>query len=146
MNLSPPRLGRLLGAYLYESLILVAWSMLLTLVLLPAQPHVPASVWIPLLQTWLVLGWGVYFIGAWGRHGHTLAMKTWRLQLVNMVGGRPRWEQLVRRYVLALLGYGFFGATVWWRWFDRDGCLLHDRLAGTRLIVRPPANSSSARD
>jgi uncharacterized RDD family membrane protein YckC len=67
--------------------------------------------------------------------GWTLAMKTWRIQLVNRQGGKLNKTQAVTRYVLASFGLLFFGLGFVWRFFDRDGLFLHDRLSGSRLIT-----------
>jgi uncharacterized RDD family membrane protein YckC len=41
----------------------------------------------------------------------------------------------VLRACLALAGYLCLGITVLWALVDRDGQFLHDRIAGTRLVI-----------
>jgi uncharacterized RDD family membrane protein YckC len=62
-------------------------------------------------------------------------MKTWRLHLVSLDGSPLSVRQACIRFILATVGLAFFGAGWCWALFDRDGCLLQDRLAGTRLVL-----------
>ena len=74
-----------------------------------------------------------YYLFCWLRGGQTLAMKAWRIRLVEVT---PR-KALLRLVLAALL----LPLSVLWALFDRDGQFLHDRLAGTRLIYVPPTTS-----
>ena len=85
------------------------------------------------LQALVVLALAAYFLFCWLRSGQTLAMKAWRIRLVEVT---PR-KALVRFIVAALL----LPASIVWALFDRDRQFLHDRLAGTRLIYVPPTTS-----
>jgi uncharacterized RDD family membrane protein YckC len=78
-----------------------------------------------------------YFSAFWMRSGQTLAMKTWRIRLVRLDGGRLTLQQSALRFALALAGLLLAGAGFWWALFDRDRQFLHDRLAGTRLVRVP---------
>jgi len=78
-----------------------------------------------------------YFSAFWRRSGQTLAMKTWRIRLVDQNGGRPTLKQCALRFILALIGLLLAGAGFWWALFDRDRQFLHDRMAGTRLVRVP---------
>jgi uncharacterized RDD family membrane protein YckC len=42
---------------------------------------------------------GLYFVWFW-RRGQTLAMKTWRIQMVDLQGQPPTFPTLFKRYVL----------------------------------------------
>lgn len=75
-----------------------------------------------------------YFSTFWLRSGQTLAMKTWRIKLVDRDGKLISLKRAALRFVLALAGLSLFGASIVWAWFDRDRQFLHDRLAKTRLI------------
>lgn len=86
-------------------------------------------------QVYLLLVSGVYFSWFWTHGGQTLAMKTWRLRLVTMNGNPLSLCQAYIRFALAATGLAFFGAGWWWALFDRENCLLHDRLMGTRLVL-----------
>jgi uncharacterized RDD family membrane protein YckC len=78
-----------------------------------------------------------YFSAFWLRSGQTLAMKTWRIRLVNPDGTRLTLRQAALRFVIALLGLLLAGAGFWWALFDRDRQFLHDRIVGTRLVRVP---------
>jgi uncharacterized RDD family membrane protein YckC len=59
-------------------------------------------------------------------------MKTWRIRLVGVT---PRKALFRFLYALILVPTGI---SLLWALFDRDRQFLHDRLAGTRLVlVRP---------
>ena len=46
--------------------------------------------------------------------------------------------QALLRMTVATIGYLVLGITILWAIFDRDRQFLHDRLAGTRLVVATP--------
>ena len=88
------------------------------------------------LQLFIAVIFAAYFLWCWLRGGQTLAMKAWGIKLVEVT---PR--RALVRFVLALL---LFPASVAWALFDRDRQFLHDRLAGTRLVLAsgaPPTTS-----
>lgn len=76
-----------------------------------------------------------YFVGFWSRGGQTLAMKTWRLRLLAQDGRALRPAQALLRYLLCWLSVGLAGLGLAWALIDRDGLFLHDRLAGTELVM-----------
>lgn len=114
-------------------------------------------------QLVLFVAIGVYFVLCWRKHGQTLPMKTWNIRLLDQTGGKPATGKLVLRYILcwpipllgAYLVYAISTALGWpsvtmfivitpflnfvYSWFDRDGLMLHDRLARTRLVDLSPA-------
>jgi uncharacterized RDD family membrane protein YckC len=63
--------------------------------------------------------------------GQTLAMKTWRIRVVNTAGGAITFQQALRRFAVATV---LIGVSQIWGLFDRDRLFLHDRLSGTRLV------------
>jgi uncharacterized RDD family membrane protein YckC len=79
-----------------------------------------------LLQAFILVVFAAYFLWCWLRGGQTLAMKAWRIRLVDVTP-----KKAILRFVLAVL---FFPVTIPWALVDRDRQFLHDRLAGTRLI------------
>jgi len=82
------------------------------------------------LQLFIIIVLAAYFLWCWLRGGQTLAMRAWRIRLVDVTPGRA-----VLRFLLAL---ALLPVSVVWALVDREGQFLHDRLAGTRLIdVRP---------
>jgi uncharacterized RDD family membrane protein YckC len=85
------------------------------------------------LQLFIVIVLAAYFLWCWLRGGQTLAMRAWRIRLVDVT---PR--RAVLRFVLAL---ALLPVSILWALVDRDRQFLHDRLAGTRLIDARPTTS-----
>ena len=127
-------LVRRLLSLVYEVLLLggvLAFAATPYVVLTRGVEHVIAR---PLLQFYLVLLAGVYFVWQWRRGGQTLPMKTWHVRLVARDGGALSFRQAVLRYFLALAGSLALGAGFAWAFVDREHQFLHDRLAGTRIV------------
>jgi uncharacterized RDD family membrane protein YckC len=107
---------------------------------------------------------GLYFVWCWTHGGQTLPMKTWKIRLVATAGKLtparawlrytmswigPVMGCVVYKLIIQLNGFGtasFSMAAFWmalpflllnWLWIyaDSDRQLLHDRLAGTRLVT-----------
>ena len=158
--------GRRLGAVIYEALLLVAIIFVTGFIALPlitpghareveslAVPDTAHRV-ILFCILFCVVAW--YCVASWSGGRCTLPMKTWRLALVTDRGAPlPRRTALLRFLcacigpALALAGYaalrplGLGGQAVWlfglnylWALVDPDRQFLHDRLAGTRIVVR----------
>jgi uncharacterized RDD family membrane protein YckC len=131
-----PSFFRCLAALIYESLLLLAvlaLGLLLPYILLGALANVAAHPWVHRAHFFLLLG--LYFIGFWLRGGQTLAMKTWRLKLIDKSGAPVRPMQAALRYLVAWPSILFLGLGLLWRFVDPDQQFLHDRIAGTRLIL-----------
>ncbi len=90
----------------------------------------------PVLAGHLIIVLACYFLWYWRHGGQTLAMQTWKIQLVSAIDTTPSWPQLILRFVLSWLSIGFYGAGIIWALFDRDRQFLHDRLAGTRIVFK----------
>lgn len=108
-------------------------------------------------QAWLFLVLGVYFVWFWTHGGQTLAMKTWRIRLVEADGSALSPSRAIARYLLcwifvlptlgalAALQIGGWPAVAalaaafvlppFWARIDRDRQFIHDRLLGTRLVA-----------
>lgn len=157
-----PGLRRRLASMAYESLLLLGVLSVTFMV-----PHLALGMafgiavpnWLAFLNFFGVIG--VYFVWYWHKHGQTLAMQTWKMQLVRADGGKPALGQLILRYCLAWaipLGmiyliqqlltdlpvtrwYPYLGASVGllWAFFDRDRQFLQDRLAGTKIVFKRDA-------
>lgn len=128
----------------YALLALAGWT----------YPLAPAQRW--LLQAALFVAVGAYFIYCWVHSGQTLAMKSWRLKVVDRGGVPLSLRRAILRYLLAwnlfapgLLFVAVAGAGVYWNLLamaasvllmlalsrlDPGGQLLHDRLLGSRVI------------
>ena len=87
------------------------------------------------LQLFILAVLAAYFVWCWLRGGQTLAMRAWRIRLMDVTPGKA-----ALRFVLAL---ALLPVSILWALADRDGQFLHDRLAGTRLIDARPTTSST---
>ncbi len=165
-----PTVKRRLVAMLYETFLLLAVEMLAVALWLvvTGNRHDPALQHG--LKVYLFLVTGAYFTYSWTNSGHTLAMKTWRLCVVTAAGERVPLRTAVLRYLAA---WGWFlpallvcaafglhgkgemavaagvGIAAWsmTALFDKERRFLHDRLAGTRVIMLPkgrPAQAAAA--
>lgn len=144
---------------LYAALILVAGF--LTLPLVSVASAAPSELRIPdgparilSLAVFFAAG-ALFYAWSWTGGRRTLPMKTWRLRLVRVDGRAPDSRTALLRYfavwigpLLALLAYvvlrrwGLGAHAVWllafnflWAFVDRNGRFLHDRVAGTRIII-----------
>jgi len=123
----------------YEGLLLLgvlSVTFMLPHLILGMAWHIVLPGWLLIAHVFIVLG--IYFIWYWHHGGQTLAMQTWRLQLVSVSNRAPSLPRLIFRYVLAWPSVIYFFAGIIWAIFDRDSQFLHDRLAGTRIIFKQP--------
>jgi uncharacterized RDD family membrane protein YckC len=149
-----------MACWVYEGMLLfalvfVAGWLFSTL----GQVRDPVGARRPLLQAFLFVIFGIYFTWFWSK-GQTLAMKTWRIRVVDR-GGRPlsQWRAMLRYLcswlwflpplaVLAPLKLGgantlllVFAWVLFWALLSRlhpQRQFWHDALAGTRLVPSPP--------
>ncbi len=154
-----PGIGRRMIAMLYEAFLLFAVVFLAGLIFdIVTQSRDPLSL-RHVRQFLLFLVMAAYFIHAWSREGQTLAMKTWRIKLVQPGTARVSPRIAAARYLLAwmwflpalLVNYGLnlktwpemgvmaAGVALWaaTALLDKDRQFLHDKLLGTRLIELP---------
>ena len=78
------------------------------------------------LQVFILVVLAGYFLWCWLRGGQTLAMRAWRIRLVDVTPAKAAARFLIAAALLPV--------SVLWALVDRDRQFLHDRLAGTRLI------------
>ena len=157
-----PTIKRRVTVMVYEFFLLFAVEMLAVLVYILLTGNRQEPLFQHGLKLWLFLVTGLYFTWCWRDSGHTLAMKTWRIRVIKPGHARLPWRVAIVRYLLAwgwcapaLLVCAAFGlhakgeialalglGVVAWAstaLFDRDRQFLHDRLAGTRLVLLPKA-------
>jgi len=158
--LTTPTIKRRVTAMVYEFLLLFAVEMLAVLVYILLTGNRQEPLFQHGLKLWLFLVTGLYFAWCWRDSGHTLAMKTWRIKVVQAGHARLPWRTAIVRYLAAwgwfapaLLVCAAFGlhakgeiaialavGIVLWALtalLDKDRQFLHDRLAGTRLVQLP---------
>lgn len=132
----PAPLARRLGSALYDLLLTIALAMVATFPFLLVFGDSTQGWKRHLLQAWIFAVVGVYYVAFWTRGGQTLPMKTWRIRLVRAdTGGPVNLARAVHRYLIAVLGLAAVGLGFAWALFDRDRLFLHDRLAGTMLVI-----------
>ncbi len=150
----------------YEAVLLFGIVFGVSFVLLTATgwtyPLPPAR--RAILQAVLFAAIGAYFVYCWSRSGQTLAMRSWRLKLVDRDGGPVGTARALLRYLLAwhlfLPGIVFVAlfqahsavdgaafalgvaAMLALAYTDPRRQLLHDRLLGTRVVVTAPEQAS----
>ena len=129
-----PALARRLASALYELLLVLALAFVATFPFLAFLGDATHGWRRHLLQGWIVVVVGAYFVAFWTRGGQTLPMKTWRIRLVRHDGAPVGVGRAIHRYLLAILGLAALGLGFAWALVDRDRQFLHDRLAGTALV------------
>jgi uncharacterized RDD family membrane protein YckC len=154
-----PGIMRRVFSMLYEATLLFAVAFIATWLFQFAAGGAVVTGWQrTALQFYLAAVFAAYFLWCWLRGGQTLAMKAWKIRLV--VPGRTRIpaRTALARLLLAAVFVGSFcaafaaafihrnpwvafvtlvfsGIGLGWALFDRDRQFLHDRLAGTRLVL-----------
>ncbi|MBL8446702.1 MAG: RDD family protein [Zoogloeaceae bacterium] len=133
-------LRRRLASLIYEALLLLGVLGLTFMVpnlILGVVWQIALPGWVDWLHIYLVLG--VYFVWYWRRGGQTLAMQTWKLRLVEKKGGGTvSLGQAWLRYTLAWPSVLFGGLGLAWAIIDPERQFLHDRLAGTHVVLLIP--------
>lgn len=132
-----PTLRRRFASMAYESLLLLgvlSACFMLPHLALGMAFDIALPGWVLWAHVFIVLGG--YFAWYWLHGGQTLAMQTWKIRLSTPDGADPSMTQLVLRYFLAWPSVTCLGAGLVWAIFDRDRQFLHDRLAGTRLVLK----------
>jgi len=135
VSLRAAPLARRVLSLVYEILLLAAVLMAGALAFLVATRGLESAALRPLLQLWLLaLAW-VYFCWQWLHGGQTLPMKTWRMRLVTREGAALTTGQAAVRALVATAGTLAGGAGWLWALADPERQFLHDRVAGTRIVM-----------
>lgn len=151
-----PTLRRRLLSMVYESLLLFGVLFLAGYLFSALTQQHSGLMYRHAMQAWLFLVLGAYFVWFWTHGGQTLAMKTWKIRVVDAHGQPLGFGRAIARYVLAWLWVlpamaldWTLGLTGWnsvallsgwivlWALAMRvmpDHQFVHDRLAGTRLV------------
>jgi uncharacterized RDD family membrane protein YckC len=155
-----PTVKRRIISMVYEAFLLLAVEMLATALYMLVTGNRQDPVFQHGRNAVLFLVAAAYFVHFWTDSGHTLAMKTWRIKLVQPGYARVPLKIAALRYFLAWgwflpallvcsaaglhdkrqIGLALFiGMVVWalMAFFDKDRQFLHDKLAGTRLVSLP---------
>jgi uncharacterized RDD family membrane protein YckC len=157
-------LARRLASLAYETLLASALILVAAFALAPLiTPRVAGTseLRIPGLAERVVLFCALfalaalYFVTSWSSGRRTLAMKTWRLRLVDRDGHPIDRKHALARYLAAWIGpamalagyaalhaYALAAHAAWlvalnflWALVDPDRQFLHDRIVGTRIVA-----------
>ena len=123
-------LSMLYDAVLIAAVLLAATAIFVALFGDSRQPPLKTG-----LQMYLLAVAGIYLIGSWTNGRRTLAMRTWRLHLVQHDGGPLSLRAALVRYLCAVLGVLLCGIGLLWALVDPEKQFLHDRIAGTRIVL-----------
>ncbi|KND57595.1 putative transmembrane protein [Candidatus Burkholderia verschuerenii] len=166
--LRAPTLRRRLAAMLYEAVILFGVIFLAAYLFSTLTQQRNGLMLHNWLMAWVGIVLAAYFVWFWCHGGQTLPMKTWRLKLVDTHGQPVKPPRAFVRYLLAWLWFlpplalhPILGLAVpqtllvlpaWvilWALavrFDPARQFIHDRLAGTRIVmVRSVAEKAAAK-
>lgn len=159
-----PGVGRRMASLFYELLLLVAVLLGGSALLTPLKAVLPPGMLTETLFRVLLAAVLFAYLGlSWVKSGQTVGMKTWRLKLVDRNGILLRWPHALLRYLVALalfvgvpavaylvwaplmssLPRALGAALAWWllpiasAFIDPERLFLHDRLAGTRVVLLP---------
>ena len=133
-----------LAAMVYEALLLAALLFIATALFIALFGDSRRAPQHGFLQLYLLLVAGGYFVWSWTAGRRTLPMRTWRIRLIERSGRPVRLRIALARYLAAVAGIALGGFAVAWAIFDPEGQFLHDRLAGTRLVVDPDTRPLTA--
>ena len=139
-------LWRRFAALVYDGFILLALSLAYGALVTAIAVFMGAQSqeYQPMFRHWLFgLGWVIclqgFYFGFWRRSGQTLGMRTWRIRLsdranATVLAGRAQClARVLLTPPLVLLG----GAGYWYRFFNRRGDCLQDKLSRTQVVVVP---------
>lgn len=159
-----PSVKRRLISMVYDLLLLLAVEIFAVAVYMLITLNMHGTLFDVLRTLVVIATAGAYFVHSWTSSGHTLAMKTWRIKLVQLGEASVQRKVALKRFAFAwgyvapalliiwALGlmttragssaaFGLLlGNIILWSltaFLDKDRQFLHDRLAGTRLIELP---------
>jgi len=135
-----PSLLKLGACLIYEGLVVIALSFACALVFIIVIGDASYGVKRVLLQLFLWVVIGVYFVWCWHKSGQTLAMQTWRLKVQNSNAQLLSVQWAMVRYVLATVSLLLFGLGFLWAMIDDDHLFLHDRLLKNKFIATSSNN------
>lgn len=137
-----PSLLKLGACLIYEALVVLAIAFVCVLIFVLLVGDARYGVKRTMLQLFLWLIVGVYFVWCWHRSGQTLAMQTWQFKVLDQNAQLLSVSTASARYLLASISLMLFGLGFLWAMIDRDKLFLHDRLLKTQIIYAPRDTAS----
>jgi uncharacterized RDD family membrane protein YckC len=135
MNMTAPSLIKLGACLLYELLTVIAIVFVSAGLFLWIVGDATHGAKRLLLQIFLWLIVGAYFIWCWRQSGRTLAMQAWKIKLIGDDSQLLSLNIAILRYILATLSVVLCGLGFLWAIIDRQHLFLHDRLLKTRIVT-----------
>ncbi len=133
-NERAPSLIKLGACLIYDALVVVALCFICALIFRLLAGDATYGIKRHLLQLFLWLSVGAYFVWCWSKSGQTLVMQTWRFKLVNQESSLLSVKMAILRYILATLSLMLFGVGFLWAIVDANRLFLHDRILGSRIL------------
>ena len=155
-----------MACWLYEGMLLFGIAFASALIFsIAGQVRSGVDARRPLLMAFIFVVFGIYFAWCWSRSGQTLAMRTWRVRVVDRDGRSLTQLRALFRYACCWLwflppaafvaplklsgtqiGAAMAGWVALWAALSQlhpQRQFWHDALAGTRLIAAEPADKPS---
>jgi uncharacterized RDD family membrane protein YckC len=129
-----PGFFRHMAIVIYDSLLLLALLILATAIILPfnkGEAFTSTQFFFPLYLisiSFLFYGW------FWTHGGQTLGMKTWKIRVQTFDQQPITWGHAFKRFVLAIISWGFIGLGFFWMLIDKKNHTWHDRFSKTALF------------
>lgn len=156
-----PALGVRLASFLYEGVLLFSVAFIAGYLFSTLSQSRHALENRHPLQAFLFIIFGIYFTWSWSK-GQTLAMKTWRIRVLDHTGQPPSQARALLRYLtswlwflpplalgevaqlpageIAVITLGWILVWALLSRFHPSGQFWHDALAGTRLVSTRPSS------
>ena len=134
---TPASLWFRLFALVYDALPLLAlWFFATVLALVIRGGALDVHQWTDklIVQAFVVVLTGAYFVISWTRGGQTIGMKAWRLRITRPDGSAIDSKQAVIRYLVSVLSVCVLGIGFLWALFDSQRRTWHDIVAKTLMV------------
>lgn len=135
MNMTAPSLIKLGACLLYELLTVIALVFVSAGLFLWVVGDATHGIKRLLLQIFLWIILGAYFVWCWRESGRTLAMQAWKFKLIADDNQLLSLKLAIFRYVLATVSLVFCGLGFLWAIVDRQHLFLHDRILKSRIVA-----------
>ena len=132
---------RIMGAVIYDTLLLLAVLFLATAIALPFNAGEAFSTDQYAFSAYLLAISLVFYGWFWTHGGQTLGLKSWKIRLCHQDGGSVSWQQAAIRFFAAGLSWACFGLGFIWVLFNKNRLSWHDQMSKTRLVLLSAENS-----
>jgi len=129
-----PGFFRQMAVISYDALLLLALLFLATALILPFNEGKAFSSSQYFFPLYLLLVSYLYYGWFWTHGGQTLGMKTWKIKIQTLEQTPVTWSLAFKRFILAMVSWGFVGLGFLWLFIDKRKLTWHDKLSGTQLV------------